>query len=102
MFNRNIVSDNDSNQSHTTAVPAAASRLARAMDIDERALTASIWSLGRSVGVPEGLRSIGISEEQIPAIARAAVARNLPSPRPLDYDRLYEALRAAWAGEPPA
>jgi len=84
------------------AVPAAASRLARAMDIDERALTASIWSLGRSVGVPEGLRSIGISEEQIPVIARAAVTRNLPSPRPLDYDRLYEALRAAWAGEPPA
>src|SRR5580704_15834961 len=84
------------------AIPAAASRLARAMDIDERALTASIWSLARSVGVPEGLRSIGISEEQIPVIARAAVTRNLPSPRPLDYDRLYEALRAAWAGEPPA
>lgn len=84
------------------AVPAAAARLARAMDIDEQALAASIWYLGHSVGAPEGLRSIGISEEEIPAIAQAAVARNLPSPRPLEYDGLYTALRAAWAGEPPA
>lgn len=84
------------------AVLATASRLARAMDVDEDALAASIWSLGQSVGAPEGLRSIGISEEQIPAITRGALARKLPSPRSLEYDGLYESLRAAWAGAPPA
>jgi maleylacetate reductase len=82
------------------AVPAAASRLAQAMGVDEHALAASIWSLGQSVGTPAGLQSIGISEGQIPAITRAALVRKLPSPRPLEYDGLYKTFRAAWAGEP--
>jgi maleylacetate reductase len=83
------------------AVPGAARRLARAMDVSEPALAASIWSLGQSVGTPAGLRSIGISEDQLPAVAEAALAKALPSPRPLDYDGLYQALHAAWAGQPP-
>jgi maleylacetate reductase len=83
------------------AVPAAAQRLARAMDTDEHALPASIWSLGQSVGTPGGLRSIGIREDQIPAITRTALARQLPSPRPLEYAALNETLHAAWAGQPP-
>jgi hypothetical protein len=44
------------------------------MDIDEHALASSIWSLGQSVGAPESLQSIGISEEQIPP------SRELPWP----------------------
>jgi maleylacetate reductase len=83
------------------AVPAAARRLARAVGTDEHALPASIWSLGRSVGTPAGLQSIGIREDQIPAITQAALTRKLPSPRPLEYAALHEALRAAWAGQPP-
>jgi maleylacetate reductase len=83
------------------AVPDAARRLARAMDADEHALPASIWSLGRSVGTPGGLRSIGIREDQIPEITRTALARKLPSPRPLEYAALAQALHAAWAGQPP-
>ena len=83
------------------AVPDAARRLARAMDTDEHALPASIWSLGRSVGTPGGLRSIGIREDQIPEITRTALARKLPSPRPLGYAALAQALHAAWAGQPP-
>jgi maleylacetate reductase len=83
------------------AVPAAARRLARAMDASEPALAKSIWSLGQSVGTPAGLRSIGISEDQLPAVAEAAMAKALPSPRPLDYDGLLAALHATWAGQPP-
>jgi maleylacetate reductase len=83
------------------AVPGAARRLARAMDASEPSLAASIWSLGQSVGTPAGLRSIGISEDQLPAVARAALAKALPSPRPLDYDGLFAALHAAWAGRRP-
>jgi maleylacetate reductase len=83
------------------AVPEAARRLAQALDTTEDDLAVSIWSLAQSVGTPAGLRSIGIREEQVTAITRAALERNLPSPRPLEYDPLHAALHAAWTGQPP-
>src|SRR3984957_6555987 len=83
------------------AVPAAAKRLAPAMETTEHDLAERIWSLGKSVGTPAGLRSIGTPEDQVAAIAQAAVEKNLPSPRPLDYDALQAALHAAWAGQRP-
>ena len=83
------------------AVPEATRRLARAMNTSEHDLAEGIWSLGKSVGTPVGLRSIGIREDQVPAIARAALERNLSSPRPLEYDALHAALHAAWAGQRP-
>jgi maleylacetate reductase len=83
------------------AVPGAARRLAQAMNVSESALAKTIWTLGQSVGTPAGLRSIGISEDQLHAVTRAALAKALPSPRPLDYDGLYRALHAAWAGQSP-
>jgi len=84
------------------AVPQAAHRLAQAMGTSEPALAKGIWSLGQSVGTPAGLRSIGIREDQLGAAAKAAVAKPLPSPRPLDYDGVHQVLQAAWAGQPPA
>ena len=83
-------------------VPQAAHRLAQAMGTSEPALAKGIWSLGQSVGTPAGLRSIGIREDQLGAAAKAAVAKPLPSPRPLDYDGVHQVLQAAWAGQPPA
>jgi maleylacetate reductase len=83
------------------AVPEAARRLAQAMDADERTLARSIWSLGQAVGAPAGLRSIGIREDQLPAVTQAALAKKLPSPRSLEYDALYRILYAAWTGQPP-
>lgn len=84
-----------------TAVPEAARRLAQVMDTSEHALAASIWELGRSVGTPAGLRSVGIREDHLPALTEAALAKGLPSPRPLEYGDLYQALHAAWTGQPP-
>jgi maleylacetate reductase len=83
------------------AVPEATRRLAQAMDTSEHALARSIWELGRSVGTPPGLRSVGIREGQLPLLAAAALDRRLPSPRPLEYGALHQALHAAWTGEPP-
>jgi maleylacetate reductase len=83
------------------AVPEAARRLAQAMDVNESALATDIWELGRSVGTPAGLRSIGIREEDLPKVVTAALARRLPSPRSLEYDSLYAAVHAAWAGQAP-
>ena len=83
------------------AVSEAARRLARAMDTTEHDLAGDIWTLGQSVGTPDGLRSIGIREDQLGVIARAALERRLPSPRPLDHDALLAALHAAWTGRKP-
>jgi maleylacetate reductase len=83
------------------SVPVAAKQLAQAMDTTEHDLAESIWSLGRSVGTPAGLRSIGIREDQVTAIAQTAVEKNLSSPRPLEYEALRAALYAAWAGQRP-
>lgn len=83
------------------AVPVAARRLAQAMGASEAGLGGSIWELGASVGTPAGLRSIGIREDDLPGLVEAALAKPLTSPRPLKYDPLYAAVRAAWAGEPP-
>ena len=83
------------------AVSDAARRLSEAMDTDQVSLARHIWSLAQAVGTPRGLQAIGISEHQIGLATAAAVARHLPSPRPLDHDALYEALHAAWTGEPP-
>jgi maleylacetate reductase len=79
----------------------AARRMAQAMDTSEHALAKSIWELGRSVGTPAGLRSVGIREDDLPALTEAALARRLPSPRPLEYGALHQALHEAWTGQPP-
>jgi len=55
------------------AVPGAVARLAAAMDTVSEELPAAIWSLGRSVGTPQGLRAIGISESQIEQAVEAAL-----------------------------
>lgn len=83
------------------AVPDAARRLAQAMDVSESALATDIWELGKSVGTPAGLRSIGIREGDLPELVKAALARRLPSPRSLEYDSLYVAVHTAWTGEMP-
>jgi maleylacetate reductase len=83
------------------SVPEAARRLAQAMDTSQHALARSIWELGRSVGTPAGLRAVGIREDDLPALTEAALAKRLPSPRPLEYGALHQALHAAWTGQPP-
>ena len=51
------------------------------MEVAERDLAGSIWSLGQSVGT-RGLRSVGIREAQIAALTQGALAKKLPKPAP--------------------
>jgi maleylacetate reductase len=83
------------------AVPGAMQRLAEAMGAQPAQLAHRVWSLARSVGTPQGLRALGITEHQIGLATKAALAKNLTSPRPLHYDSLFAMLHAAWAGQPP-
>jgi maleylacetate reductase len=82
-------------------VPEAAARLADAMDTEPDLLARHVWTLARSVGTPQGLQAIGITERQIDLAATAAVERKLNSPRPLEHDALHAVLHRAWTGQPP-
>jgi maleylacetate reductase len=84
------------------AVPGAVARLAAAMDTVSEELPAAIWSLGRSVGTPQGLRAIGISESQIEQAVEVALAKGLTSPRPLNRSLVHRLLEGAWRGMSPS
>ncbi|CAI7979076.1 Maleylacetate reductase [Frankia sp. Hr75.2] len=75
--------------------------LADALDTPVEQLPQQVWDLGRKVGTPVGLRSLGLGEASLPGIATALIAKHPPSPRPLTTDDAYELLRACWSGEPP-
>ncbi|ELB94124.1 maleylacetate reductase [Rhodococcus opacus] len=83
------------------AIPDTIARVAEAMKCDPTTLADNVLSLARSVGTPTGLRAIGITRDQIDAVAEAAVAGNLVSPRPLDLRPIRSLLRDAWNGELP-
>ncbi|WP_257225769.1 maleylacetate reductase [Rhodococcus opacus] len=83
------------------AIPDTIARVAEVMKCDPTTLADNVWSLARSVGTPTGLRAIGITRDQIDAVAEAAVAENLVSPRPLDLRPIRSLLRDAWNGELP-
>jgi maleylacetate reductase len=83
------------------AVPGAIERLAAAMGTEPDGLPDAIWSLGRSVGTPQGLHAIGITEAEVDQAAEAALAKGLPSPRPLNRSLMRCLLEDAWRGMPP-
>jgi len=84
------------------AVPRATARLAAAMGTVSEELPEAIWSLGRAVGTPHGLRAIGITESQVQQAAEAAVAKGLTSPRPLNRSLTHRLLEGAWRGMSPS
>jgi alcohol dehydrogenase class IV len=83
------------------AVPAAIARLATAMGTASEELPSAIWSLGRAVGTPKGLRAIGITESQVEQVAEAALAKGLISPRVLNRSLVCRLLEGAWRGMSP-
>ncbi len=83
------------------AVPQAIERLAAAMGSASDELPTKIWSLGRSVGTPQGLRAVGITESQAEQAAEAVLAKGVTSPRPLNCSLVRRILDGAWRGLSP-
>jgi maleylacetate reductase len=83
------------------AVPRAVERLATAMGTVPDELPDAIWSLGRTVGTPQGLRAIGLTESEVEQAAEAALAKGLRSPRPLNRSLIHRLLEGAWRGMSP-
>lgn len=82
-------------------VPGARRRLAAAFGVGVTDVADTIWELGTAVGTPDGLKEIGLSHDQLPAAARAAVDKRLNSPRPLNEPAAKRLLEDAWAGRRP-
>jgi alcohol dehydrogenase class IV len=78
--------------------PDAAVRVARALGVDDP--VRGLRALADEMGVPRGLRDLGLREEQIDdvaALAEPAVPDD--NPVPVGGGELRRLLRAAWAGE---
>lgn len=84
------------------AVPAAIDQLAATMGTVSEELPTAIWSLGHSVGTPHGLRALGITEPQVEHAVDVALAKNLPSPRPLNRSLVHRLIEGAWRGMSPS
>ncbi|HEX4559288.1 MAG TPA: maleylacetate reductase [Mycobacterium sp.] len=85
-----------------SAVPLAVDRLSVAMNTTPDRLTDTIWSLGRSVGTPHGLRALGLTETQVLQAADAAWANGFASPRSLNRSGLHRLLLGAFRGFAPS
>jgi maleylacetate reductase len=88
------------------AVPDAAARIGQALDeagLDGTVPAAAVQALAGRLGLPGGLRDIGLREEQIDEAARLIEpAGPADNPVPAGADALRTLLHAAWAGAPAA
>ncbi|MEV6912726.1 maleylacetate reductase [Amycolatopsis sp. NPDC051071] len=81
--------------------PEAASRIASALGLPEPA--AGLRRLGEKLGVPAGLRDLGLRENDIEAVLDDILAlAPADNPRPVTADGIRGLLHAAWAGADPA
>lgn len=83
------------------AVPEAASRIGRALGGEDA--VGALSALAARLGIPPGLRDLGMREEQVDeaaALLEGAVPTD--NPRPVDLAGLREIIFAAWAGLPVA
>jgi alcohol dehydrogenase class IV len=80
--------------------PEALRRMARAFDTDDPA--AALRALAARLGIPKGLRELGLTEDQLEPIVER-LDGHLPAghPRPTDRDALRALLHDAWAGITP-
>lgn len=81
------------------AVPAAMARVAVALGSAEAA--SGIHALGARLGVPAGLRALGLRREDLDRAAALATENPYFNPRPFDRHDVRAVLEAAWEGRPP-
>ena len=75
----------------------------RALAAPGRAPAGPLRDLATRLGIPAGLRDIGLREDQLAEAAQLIEPAVPPdNPVPADAAALRRLLHAAWAGEPPA
>ena len=81
------------------AAPEAMRRIARAIGSDDAAQ--GIFALSQELGIPGGLREVGMREADLDTACALALANPYWNPRPIDAVPLRDLLQRAWAGHPP-
>jgi alcohol dehydrogenase class IV len=82
------------------AAPQAMAALARALGTDDPA--AAIFDLGQSIGAPSDLKSIGMNEGDLDAVATQAIEFTAYNPQPLEFGPVREMLQNAYEGNRPS
>ncbi|WP_394362544.1 maleylacetate reductase [Amycolatopsis sp. SB7-3] len=86
---------------NASAAPRAASRIASALGLADP--VEGLRRLGEKLGVPAGLRELGLREDYADVVLEDILAlAPADNPRPVTADGLGALLRAAWAGTDPA
>lgn len=82
------------------SAPIATERIGRALDHPDP--VAALSAMGQDLGIPAGLRDVGMPEDGIDVVLDDILAIvPADNPTPVSPDTLRELLRAAWAGETP-
>ena len=75
------------------------SRVARALGVSDA--PAGLFNLGRRIGTPRSLATLGMREEDLERAASIAVEQPYPNPRPVTREGVLSILRNAYAGARP-
>jgi maleylacetate reductase len=81
------------------AAPHAADLIARALGATEA--SAGLYDLNVRIGLPTGLKVLGIKESDIPKAVALVAAAKFVNPRPVSVDDLDNLITQAFHGEPP-
>lgn len=81
------------------AAPEAMQRIARA--VGARDAARGLFELGRELGVPAGLKDIGMQQDDLDRACGIALANPYWNPRPIEAAPLRQLLQRAWAGQAP-
>ncbi|KLU20373.1 Maleylacetate reductase [Caballeronia mineralivorans PML1(12)] len=77
----------------------AMARIARALNVESAA--DGLYELSQELGVPRGLREIGLSEADLDRACEIAMSNPYWNPRPVEAAPLRELLQRAWQGSRP-
>ena len=81
------------------AAPAAMAAIARALGTDDG--PRGLYELGKRLGAPTALRTLGMPADGLDRVADLAVQTPYPNPRPLERAALRALLQRAFDGDPP-
>jgi maleylacetate reductase len=84
---------------NSAAAPEAMERIKRALDVSDAAR--GLYDLNVRLGLPTGLKGLGMREEDLAKAVDVVAAVKITHPRPVAKADLAEIIRQAFVGEPP-
>jgi maleylacetate reductase len=86
---------------NASAAPEAAGMIAAALGDKERDAGQLLYDLNVRIGLPTGLKGLGMKESDIPKAVERVAAAKFVNPRPVSRDDLRNLITQAFHGEPP-